>query len=60
MNPGLLLSHVELARIYAGTGDSAKARRHYEAALRLAPADPVLQEEAKRFFSTGAGPEKAK
>jgi 4-amino-4-deoxy-L-arabinose transferase-like glycosyltransferase len=58
MNPRLVLSHVALARIYADRGDTAKARGHYQAALRLAPGDPALRKEADRFFAAGVAPGK--
>jgi tetratricopeptide (TPR) repeat protein len=48
-DPRLVLTHVHLARIHAGRGDAARAGEHYEAALRLAPADPGVRAEVENF-----------
>jgi tetratricopeptide (TPR) repeat protein len=49
LNPNLGLTHRQLAGLLASEGDTATARRHYEAALRFFPKDSTLLEEWALF-----------
>jgi 4-amino-4-deoxy-L-arabinose transferase-like glycosyltransferase len=49
LNPNLVLTHLQLARIYARGGDAGRAAPHYEAAERLAANDLELRREAAEF-----------
>ena len=48
-NPDLLLTRLRVARLYGRRGSYAEARRHFDAARRLAPNDPAVQDEWRRF-----------
>ena len=49
LNPDLLYTHIQLARIYARRGQVDRAEAHYAAAARLAPGDTVLRDEIDAF-----------
>lgn len=55
LNPNLLFTHLNLARIRAGERRLADAGRHYEAALRIDPNNALLQNEVAQFNAARQG-----
>jgi tetratricopeptide (TPR) repeat protein len=55
--PDHLAATRDLAEVYRQAGDTEQARRHFEAALRLAPHDPDI-ERALRQLGDAAAPDR--
>ena len=50
MDSSLILTQLELAKLYERRGDTERARHHYENAAKLAPGDVALWKKHQMFL----------